>query len=118
MSRKTITVEGLPGLRAALAHATAELRAASEEAVREETELIQQDAVKFAPRDTGALERSIRGDAVGLTGNVRATARHATFVEHGTSKTPAQPFMGPAATRARRRFPARAKAIISKALGG
>jgi HK97 gp10 family phage protein len=113
-----IKVDGFPELEAALAKKVTELRDAAEEAVRLETDIIRDDAVKFAPRDSGELEAGIRGRSNGLGGTVRATARHSTFVEHGTSSTKAQPFMTPAAKRARRRFPERAADIIRKALGG
>ena len=112
------TILGIPEMNAALARKAEELQAAAKEAVSQEVENIADDARRTAPRKTGALRASIRGDASGLRGTVKATARHATFVEHGTYKDPAQPFMHPAAERARKRFPQVARDIISKALGG
>lgn len=113
-----VTIEGIPALKAALARKVKELHAASTTAVAEEVDLIRRDAVKEAPQDTGDLRRKIRGESDGLKGTVRSTARHAGFVEHGTFKDKAQPYMAPAADRARRRFPKRATDIIRKALGG
>ena len=118
MSRGGIDVEGLPGLKAALARAAEQVTEGAERAVREEVDAIHDDAVKFAPRDKGDLERGIRAETSGLQGTVRSTARHSGFVENGTFKDEAQPFMAPAATRSRRRLPERAAAIIKAALGG
>lgn len=109
---------GLGKLDAALARKAKELQAAAKEAVGQEVENIADDARRTAPRKTGELRSSIRSDHGGLKGTVKATARYATFVEHGTYKDPAQPFMHPAAERARRRFPQVARDIIAKALGG
>ena len=85
-------------------------------AVAEETKDVADDMRKHAPRDTGELAESIQteigGD--GLTGTAAATARHATFVEYGTSDTPEQPFAMPAAMRSRNRFWRR----VRKAVGG
>lgn len=59
------------------------------------------DAKQLAPVDTGMLRNSITtavsGD--GLTASVVATASYAVFVEFPTSRTAAQPFMGPATDR-------------------
>ena len=75
---------------------------------------IVEDAKELCPVDTGALRRSIRKDkqlvslypftyTIGVTagGQVKnpRTGRevdYAAYVEFGTSRTPAQPFMGPA----------------------
>ncbi len=71
--------------------------------------LIVREAVRRAPRRTGALKRSIRitdageAGALGLVGvaieadTTRETGRsYAGFVEFGTSRMQAQPFMRPA----------------------
>ena len=61
----------------------------------------QADAQRLAPVDTGNLRNSIttsvQGD--GLRAAVVATASYARFVEFPTSRTAAQPFMGPATDR-------------------
>lgn len=51
------------------------------------------DAEQRAPVDTGALQDSISY----ADGAVTADVPYAPFVEYGTSDTPAQPFMRPAA---------------------
>lgn len=115
---KGISVEGLAELNARLNLAVVRTRAAAEAAVRAEVEAVGDDAEAAAPERTGELRRGIRRESGGLEGSVAATARHSKFVEHGTSKAPAQPFMSPAAERSRRRWPARAGAMIKIALGG
>lgn len=61
---------------------------------------LRDEAKAAAPVDTGELRDSLEiqgGDGYRI---VRATARHAYFVEFGTSDTPPQPFLWPAAGRA------------------
>jgi len=53
-------------------------------------------ARQLVPYRTGELHDSIGGRVTGSSIEVFATADHARFVEEGTSKSPAQPFMGPA----------------------
>jgi hypothetical protein len=76
---------------------------------------IRDDARRIAPHDTGDLESHIDDSAEGADGTVKSTSRHAGFVEHGTFKDKAQPYMAPAAESARRRLPAWATAIFTKA---
>ena len=115
MSRST-TVIGLGHLKAALAKAGSDTRRGAEEAVAEEVEAIRADARRIAPHRTGDLERHIDSEADGLHGTVKSKARHAGFVEHGTYKDKAQPYMRPASELARRRLPKRAAEVIRIAL--
>jgi len=111
-------LDGLPALKAALAAKAAELHAAAVEAVAQETETVRDDARLRAPRGkTGDLRRGIRGEPVELVGEVKSTVRYAAFVEHGTYRNEAQPYMRPAADKARRRFPDVARDVIRRALG-
>lgn len=112
----SVTIKGLPGLNAALARKAAQAHAAAVLAVADETMQVKGDAIQIAPRDTGELEGGITSQAVGTEGEVRATARHSGFVEHGTSSSRAQPFMFPAAERSRARFPTGAAKTIGSAL--
>lgn len=113
-----MSIVNLPEFKRAMTKAADRVIEGATWAVREEVDAIRDDAVKFAPRDKGDLERGIRSQALSLKGEVRATARHSVFVEHGTYKDAAQPFMAPAALRSQRRLPARAAAIIKRALEG
>lgn len=63
---------------------------------------IAQDAKRLAPVLTGDLRNSI--DVLGVqdgVGRVGATVDYAAFVELGTRRAPAQPYLAPAAQRAR-----------------
>ena len=68
---------------------------------------IRDEARRTAPVDSGDLRDSIgyhvEGDTaeVKIMGANRSGVWYAQFVEFGTSKQPAQPFMGPAAERER-----------------
>ncbi|ROO51463.1 HK97 gp10 family phage protein [Micromonospora sp. Llam0] len=107
----TVQVAGMDLLGRRLDRMPAAVQEGARRAVAAETRETADDMREGAPRDTGALAESVQEeiDAGGLTGRAVATARHATFVEHGTEDTPEQPFAQPAAERARRRFPARVK---------
>lgn len=113
----TVKVEGAAELSRKLTHLPAKLRAAAEQAVREETEEIADDMRRGAPFRTGALRESIQAEVHGLSGVAAATARHATFVEYGTSDTPQQPYATPAAARSLHRFRKRLSKRLGVALG-
>lgn len=116
MAKSGVTIEGLGRLQRNLSLAAMQARAAAQAAVVAEVAAVRDDAVSGAPVDTGELRDGIVGKPMGLDGEVRATTRHSDFVEHGTSKDPAQPFMAPAAERSRKRFPVRAGAMIRASL--
>lgn len=68
---------------------------------------IASDARKLAPVDTGNLRSSITGSSnvkAGFAGTVSTNVDYAAFVEFGTRKSPAQPFMFPAAESERPLF--------------
>lgn len=113
-----VKIENLPELEKALRDVTSNVRAGAVHVVSEEVGNIGRDARATAPVKSGALRRGIHDSADGLEGTVKATARHSTFVEHGTYKDKAQPFMQPSAERARRRLPQRAAEILKKFVEG
>ncbi len=117
MAKQRVTVVGLPELKTALAATVARLNAGATMAVAEEVNAIRDDARRIAPRDTGDLESHIDAAARGAEGTVKSTSRHAGFVEHGTYKDAAQPYMEPAAQRSRMRAPKRFAEILRTALG-
>lgn len=51
---------------------------------------------KMAPEDTGALKRSLRWDTDSNSTEVSANTYYALYVEKGTSKMAAQPYLQPA----------------------
>lgn len=65
------------------------------------TRIVQRSAKQKAPVDTGDLEGSIRRSFSGAntsmpTGRVSTNIEYAVYVEYGTSKMLAQPFLRPA----------------------
>lgn len=116
MATERIRIEGIPQLQAALTVAAAVARAASESAVASEVKSVSADARGGAPVQTGELRSGVTGSASGLSGEVRSPVRHSGFVEFGTGKMAAQPFMAPAAEASRRRFPGIAAARIGSGL--
>ena len=70
--------------------------------VKRNTSQAQQKAKRIVPvakKNGGTLKRSItiRVDTIGLAGYITAGADYAPYVEYGTRKMDAQPFMQPAA---------------------
>lgn len=115
MARKQlITVDGMGLLSKRLDQLPKKIHEGIRSAVTDETREIADDMRKHAPRRSGELAESIQAEVTkdGLGGTAAATARHATFVEHGTSDTPEQPFATPAAERSRQRFPDRLRQEI------
>lgn len=58
---------------------------------------IEATAQGIAPVDTGNLKNSIGSDVDGLDAEIGPTAEYGAYVEDGTSRMAAQPYMGPAA---------------------
>lgn len=88
-----------------------------QEATREATEKglkdiivdIARDAIKDSPKLTGNNMRSIRYEAEGLEGSVYSTSGYGGYLETGTVKMPARPYMKPALDRNIRKLPERIK---------
>lgn len=112
MARSAATIEGLETLRRRLDALPDLIEKAARQAVQDETIAAAQDMRRNAPRLTGELQDGIQaelGDLQRLEGRAVSTARHTTFVVHGTSDTPANDFITPAAMRSERRFPRRVR---------
>lgn len=60
---------------------------------------IEADGKIFAPVLTGTLESSITSEVNGLSAEIGPHTDYEQFVEYGTSKMDAQPYMGPAAEK-------------------
>lgn len=101
------TVVGGDKLRRAMAETTGDIRAGIRSAVADTLDAIRDDARRQVPVDTGQLRDSLEtmshsggmGGAVGAFGSA-----YAPFVEFGTSKMPARPYLLPAAERERQRL--------------
>jgi len=91
---------------------------AARAAVKAETEAVADDMRRTAPRLSGELVEGIQAefDAKTITGRAVSTARHTPFVVHGTSDTPANDFMTPAARRSEKRLMRRVKDEVATEL--
>ena len=67
-------------------------------AVKRSADAIVADAKRRAPVDTGALRDSIEADSIetGKEAEVTVNVPYAAYVEYGTYKMAAQPFLSPA----------------------
>lgn len=101
--RQQVTIKGLDQLVRKLKALPEVVAVASARAVRDETEEVADDMRRDAPERTGDLKAGIQAeyDASTITGRAVSTARHTTFVVHGTSDTPENDFMTPTAERSR-----------------
>ena len=76
-------------------------------------EAVVKQAQAICPVDTGALRESIHSEAEGLTAIVSANTHYALYVEMGTYKMPAQPYLVPGLENSE----ADIEACIKEALG-
>lgn len=77
---------------------------------------VEAHAKNVAPVDTGALKNSIAAERVQpLLWHVAPHVKYAIYVEYGTRKMQAQPYMRPAAERVREPFIAAMKRLIEAA---
>jgi HK97 gp10 family phage protein len=79
----------------------AELKAGRARIVKETAETVRDDAKQRAPVRTGQLRDSIAVEGEGDAARVTVGAPHGVYVEYGTSRSPAQPFLWPAVEAAR-----------------
>lgn len=75
-----------------------------EQAVAKTGRDIASDAQAGAPVDTGALRNSISADVGGMEAVIGPTVHYGGYVELGTYKMRAQPYLFPAADRHERPF--------------
>jgi len=108
MARVTVRVVGRERLIKRIKEMLVDAREGAQDETREVAEFIQRRAKEFVPVDTGRLRDSIRINQTGKAAyNVGPgdEVEYAEYVEFGTSRTPAQPYMRPALEEARREFP-------------
>lgn len=117
-SSQQVKIAGVAELSRKLKALPAVIEKAAREAVKAETEAVADDMRRGAPRKSGALIEGIQAefDAKTITGKAVSTARHTTFVVHGTSDTPANDFMTPAARRSEKRLMRRVKDEVTAEL--
>ena len=104
MGKTTVSIRGLSEAKLKVGGLPTKLERGSAAAVADVVEETTTSAKRNAPVDTRALQNSIKGEVSGTTGTVTTGVDYAPYVEYGTSRSPAQPFMRPAAEEARNRF--------------
>lgn len=87
-----ISVSGAEKADAMLAGLGSDLSAA----VAKAAEAVAEEAKRSCPVDTGALRSSIGVSSKDMSAQISAEADYAAFVEFGTYRTAAQPFLVPA----------------------
>lgn len=106
-------------LSAELGAAASASEAMARVAVRKTAADVKSTARTIVPVDLGNLKRSIHTRATGkLSSDVTADASYAFWVENGTSKMSAQPYMRPSADRHEAAFYQAMEQIAGRALGG
>jgi HK97 gp10 family phage protein len=89
-------------------------RAEVSRVVRRTAFQIEAQAKVLAPVDTGFMRNSIGTEMVSqLTAVISVGAEYGAYVEFGTTRMRAQPFLGPAVERNRAAFEAAIKALLS-----
>jgi HK97 gp10 family phage protein len=91
-----VTVKNAAGLARKLRALGQSYAQAAPHAIQEAAELVAETAKALAPKRTGKLAGSIEVVADHDGASVVAEAPYASFVEFGTLKKPARPFLGPA----------------------
>lgn len=118
MAGLSVEIRGVDSLRDRLRMLHPRVRRATEQAVAESGRAMERGMKMLAPVDTGALRDSIRHEVEGTT--VRAgpgrEVDYALFVEFGTSRMAAQPYVRPVAEAERHLFPERVRLATRSAL--
>lgn len=110
MARVRVRVIGEDRLLARLRDIIDAMRGGSADATRDMAEAIKDRAQQLVPVDTGRLRDSIRVNELGprsYTVGPGDEVEYAEYVEYGTSRMAAQPYMRPAIELARQEFPRR-----------
>jgi len=115
MAKVTMQLDGMEALKRAVTEAPKELRRHMSAAIRASTNAVADEMRRFASEhaQSGALLQSIEAkvpaSATGLSASVEINreAYHWIFLEYGTVRMSARPFIRPAAERETPRFLAR-----------
>lgn len=100
------TVIGADKVAANMQKAAVSIEAAVGDAVREAAMMVEREAKINVPVDTGRLRGSIGAEEqTPLLFEVGTNVEYAAFVEFGTSKAAAQPYLEPAIESARVQYP-------------
>jgi HK97 gp10 family phage protein len=115
----TVTLQDAPRLRAKLRKLPAVVAAEMPQIMSHAAERVAETARGLAPRRSGALRDSIvvARDPVTGQATVEARAPYAAFVEFGTVKRPARPFLGSALAASRSAIIEEISRALRRALG-
>lgn len=107
-------LDGAPGLLNQLRLLVPRVRQAAGDTVAETLLLIETDAKRLSPVDTGRNRAAIHSNLAAnrLSGTVEAGTEYAVFLEFGTRYQRAQPFLFPAYERNRLAFLANMKRAL------
>jgi HK97 gp10 family phage protein len=112
-----VEIDGLAGLRAKLAALPAEVEAAVRDEVYAGALDVQGAAKRRVPVDTGRLRNSIAVETEqgGLSATVGTNVEYGPFVEYGTRRAHAQPYLFPAFEQMVPRIKSRISKAVTKA---
>ncbi|HEX5204806.1 MAG TPA: HK97-gp10 family putative phage morphogenesis protein [Actinoplanes sp.] len=82
-----------------LPQASAKVRSLTQQAISETAFQIQADAQALAPVRTGTLRRSILAQIGSLSARIGSSVHYAIYVEMGTRRMGARPYLRPAAEK-------------------
>lgn len=91
-----IRIEGLENVQAMIENKISDITGKLSEGVAESCKVVEADAKAMCPVDTGELRKSITSEVLGTTGVVGTNKEYAMYVELGTYKMAAQPYLVPA----------------------
>lgn len=99
MAKVTVQIEGMEGVRDALRRVPDQTRVLMADVIAKTAFSARQRTIASAPRDSGQLRSSITSSSRGLSGrvDVAGLAHYWRFLEYGTVRIPARPFVRPAA---------------------
>lgn len=94
----SISLSGIDGVAVALDAKVTEAEAKLAKGIAVGGQIVRDEAKAVCPVDTGELRRSISSSAQGLTSTIGTNKEYAMYVEFGTCKMAAQPYLVPSLT--------------------
>lgn len=104
--KMTFNFWNLDGLENKIKQLNVDTLKKSRKCVKKHTANLQYKAKRIVPVDTGTLKRSILSklSTNGLTGEVEPHTHYQSYVEYGTSKMSAKPYMRPSFEQTKEEF--------------
>lgn len=110
----TVAMVGSDELAAALRQIAAQAPDLAARVLDNAAMRVEASAKQRCPVDTGRLRSSIQVGGDGLQRTVGTNVEYGPYIEFGTSKRPAKPFLGPAAEQERPKFEAAVEAALNR----